>query len=120
MFEAVTVPSLMMMTSIVSEESLARDRRMHARTHTHTHTHTDTHTHTHTHSAGTFILIFFKMFRFFCLTFKSRFNTVMLFFFQARPDNSGSRYLALCAWEMVQIDRSVPCRRGWRCQVTKW
>ena len=32
--EVVTVPSLMMVTSIVSEESLARD------THTHTHTHT--------------------------------------------------------------------------------
>ena len=37
MSEAVTVPSLMMMTSIVSKESLARDR------------HTDTHTHTHRH-----------------------------------------------------------------------
>ena len=36
--EAVTVPSLMMMmTSIVFEESLARD------TNTHTQTHTDTH-----------------------------------------------------------------------------
>ena len=34
MSDAVTVPSLMMMISIVSEDSLARD------THTHTHTHT--------------------------------------------------------------------------------
>ena len=39
---------LTMMTSRVSEESLARDRRarMHARTHVHTHTHTHTHTRT--------------------------------------------------------------------------
>ena len=36
--EAVTVPSLTMMTSTVSKESLARD----SYTHTHTHTHTDT------------------------------------------------------------------------------
>ena len=35
MSEAVAVPNLMMMTLIVSEESLARDR------HTHTHTHRD-------------------------------------------------------------------------------
>ena len=41
MSEAVTMPTLMM-TSIVSDESLARD------THTHTHTHTRTHIHTHT------------------------------------------------------------------------
>ena len=41
MSEAVTVPSLMMI-SIVSEDSLARD------THTHTHTHTRTRTRTHT------------------------------------------------------------------------
>ena len=42
--EAVTVPSLMMMPLILSEESLARD------THTHTQTdrHTDRQTHTHT------------------------------------------------------------------------
>ena len=45
MSEAVTVTSLMMMTSILSEESLARD------THPHTNTHTDaTHTQPHTHT----------------------------------------------------------------------
>ena len=38
--EAVTMPSLMMMTSIVLEESLARD------------THTDRQTHTHTDSGS--------------------------------------------------------------------
>ena len=42
MYEAVTVPSLTMMTSTVSKESLARD------THTHTDKRTDKHTHTHT------------------------------------------------------------------------
>ena len=54
--EAITVPSLMIMTLILSEESLARDRR----TYTHTnrrararaHTHTHTHTHYTTHTAG--------------------------------------------------------------------
>ena len=35
MFEAVTMPSLMMMTSIVSEESLARERQTDRNTHTH-------------------------------------------------------------------------------------
>ena len=50
MSEAVTVPSLTMMTSTVSEEPFTRD------THTHTHTHTQTdrqtggQTNTHTHS----------------------------------------------------------------------
>ena len=44
MSEAVTVLSLTMMTSTVSEESPARDTRTHARTPTHTHTHTHTHT----------------------------------------------------------------------------
>ena len=40
MSEAVIVPILLMMTSTVSEESLAMDYvRMHARTHTHIHTH---------------------------------------------------------------------------------
>ena len=34
MSKAVTVPSLLMMTSIVSEESLVRDTHTHARTHT--------------------------------------------------------------------------------------
>ena len=43
MSEAVTVPGWMMMTLIVSEESLARDTR------SRTHARTDTHTHTHTH-----------------------------------------------------------------------
>ena len=40
------------MTTIVSEESLARDTRTDRQTHTHTDTHTDTHRHTHiyTHS----------------------------------------------------------------------
>ena len=37
--EAVTVPSLTMVTSTVSEESLARDTRTHARMHACTHTH---------------------------------------------------------------------------------
>ena len=36
--EAVTVPTLMM-TLIVSEESLARDRQTHTRARAHTHTH---------------------------------------------------------------------------------
>ena len=50
MFEAVTVNSLMMMTSTISEASLTTDT--HARTHarTHTHTHTLTHTHTQGHN----------------------------------------------------------------------
>ena len=43
--QAVSMPSLMMMTLIVSEESLARDRYTHSNTHAHTHTHTHTHTH---------------------------------------------------------------------------
>ena len=53
MSEAVTVPSLMLMTLIVSEESLARDR--HIQTHTdrqtdrQTDTETDIHTQVHTH-----------------------------------------------------------------------
>ena len=50
MSEAVTVPSLMTMTSIVSEESLARDRHRHRHRHRHTHTRTHTHTHTDTHT----------------------------------------------------------------------
>ena len=48
MSEAVTVPSLTLLTSTVSEESLARDT--HTDTHRNTHRHTDTHTHIH---AGT-------------------------------------------------------------------
>ena len=48
MSEAVTVPSLMMMTPIASDESLAMDTHTHTHTYTHTHTHTRTHTHTHT------------------------------------------------------------------------
>ena len=43
MSDAVTMPNLMM-TIIVSEESLARDRQTDARTHVHTHTRTHTHT----------------------------------------------------------------------------
>ena len=43
--EAVTVPSLMMMTSIVFEESLARD--IHTHIHAHTHMHARTHARTH-------------------------------------------------------------------------
>ena len=46
MFEAVAVPSVMMMTSIVCEESLARNRK------------TDRHTHI---DSGSFILNFFKV-----------------------------------------------------------
>ena len=44
MSEAVTMPSLMMMISTVSEESLARDARTHTSMYTCTHTHTHTHT----------------------------------------------------------------------------
>ena len=43
--EAVTMPRLTMITSIVSEESLVRDTDTHANTDTHTHR--DTHTHTY-------------------------------------------------------------------------
>ena len=43
MSEAVTVPSLVMTTIMVSEESLARDRQTNR--HRDTHTHTDIHTH---------------------------------------------------------------------------
>ena len=53
MSEAVTMPSLMViLTSIVSEESLARDTHAHKYTHyTHTlHTHTTHNTNTHTHT----------------------------------------------------------------------
>ena len=39
MYEAVSIPSLMMITSTVSDKSLAR--YMHTHTHTHTHKHTD-------------------------------------------------------------------------------
>ena len=46
---AVTVPRLVMMTSIVSEESLARDTHTHTQTRTHTLAHTDTHTYTSSH-----------------------------------------------------------------------
>ena len=56
MSEAVTVPSLTVMTS-VSEESLARGTR-HARAHAHTHTYT----HTHTHTCVSPVLNFFKEF----------------------------------------------------------
>ena len=49
MSEAVTVPSLMMMTSIVSEESLASDR------------HTDRHTHTQIERHGLIYVNFFKV-----------------------------------------------------------
>ena len=45
--EAVTVPSVTMMTSTVSEESLARDRQRDRQTDTHAHTHARTHTRTH-------------------------------------------------------------------------
>ena len=44
MSDAVNVPILMMMTSIVSEESLARDRQTLRQRETHTQTHTLTHT----------------------------------------------------------------------------
>ena len=52
MSEAVTIPSLMMMTSIVSEESLARDTQTDRQTDTHAHTHT--HAYTHTQTQGLF------------------------------------------------------------------
>ena len=50
MSEAVTMPSSMMMTLIVSDESRAKG--------THTNTHTHAHTHTHTH----FCLVYLKPF----------------------------------------------------------
>ena len=57
--EAVFVPSLMMMTSIVSTNTHTHARtharthtRTHAHTHARTHTHAHTHTHTHTHTLG--------------------------------------------------------------------
>ena len=49
MSEAVTMPNCIMMTSIVSEESLARDTHTHRDIHSDTYRHTHTHTHTHTH-----------------------------------------------------------------------
>ena len=49
MSEAVTVPRLMM-TSIISEESLARDGQTDRPTHAHTHARTHTHSHTYTHT----------------------------------------------------------------------
>ena len=61
MSEAVTVPSVTMMTTTVFEELLVRDTQTHRQTygqtdrqtHTHTHTHTHIHTHTHTHTHKT-------------------------------------------------------------------
>ena len=53
----------MMVTSIVTDKSLARVTRTHARTHAHTHartharTHTHTHTHTHTETRVTYVNI---------------------------------------------------------------
>ena len=41
-----------MMTSIVSEESLAMDTHTHTDTHTHARTHSRTRTHAHTHTHG--------------------------------------------------------------------
>ena len=49
MSEVGTVPSLMKMTSIVSEELLASDRGTHRNTYRDTDTEIQTHTHTHTH-----------------------------------------------------------------------
>ena len=63
MSETVTMPSLIMMTSIVSKESLARDRdtdtlaRMHTHACTHIHTHSHTHTHTHMHAASSMLTV---------------------------------------------------------------
>ena len=48
MSEAVTVPRLMKMTSIVFGESLVRDRHTDRQTDRETDGQTDTHTHTHT------------------------------------------------------------------------
>ena len=53
MSEAVTLPSLMMMTLIVSEELLARDR------HTDRQTDRQTDRHTHTHTLG--VVLHFKI-----------------------------------------------------------
>ena len=72
--EAVTVPSLMNMTSIVSEaESLGfrggiacnghthARARTHAKSHTHARTHAHTHTHTHTCRTDRFGLVYRKL-----------------------------------------------------------
>ena len=48
--EVVIVPSLTMMTSTVSEESLVRDTHTHTHAHAHAHAHAHTHTHTRTHA----------------------------------------------------------------------
>ena len=45
MSEAVTVPSLMIITLTAFDETLARDRQTDTHTHTHTHIHTDAHSH---------------------------------------------------------------------------
>ena len=52
MSEAVTVPKLMMTTSVVSEESLAMDTYIHRQTDRQT----DIHTHAHTQSLGVLYL----------------------------------------------------------------
>ena len=54
MSEAVTVSSLMMMTSIVSEEWFVRD------THTQTQTQTQTQRHTHTYTRGQTFVVYVK------------------------------------------------------------
>ena len=55
MSEAVTVPSLMMMTLTVSEESLAKDTHTRTLACTHTNTHAYSHAHTHTHTDQTLL-----------------------------------------------------------------
>ena len=70
MSETVTVPSSMVMTSVVFEDSLARDthcEHTHTHKHKHTHertharTHTHTHTHTHTYTRTDFGLVYVKL-----------------------------------------------------------
>ena len=60
MSEAVTVQSLTMMTSTVSEESLARGTRTQTDKHTHMHTRMHTHTHTHIHRLD---ILYLKLFQ---------------------------------------------------------
>ena len=60
MSDTVTMPSLMMVTVIVSEDSLARDRQT-DRHNTHMHAHTCTHAHElHTHKHG---VVYSKLFK---------------------------------------------------------
>ena len=98
MSEAVTVTSLTMMTSTLSEKSRARDRQTdrqtdrqagrHARTHTHTHTHTHARTQARTHTNTVSFLKFAKSSEF--AAQKYTFSTPLLgFLFFLVPPQDG-------------------------------